>query len=40
MGMELLDILTYMVAGIGTLAGILLIYLTKEIYNSNNNGFR
>lgn len=38
--MELIDILTYMVAGVGTVVVLLLIYLTKEIYNTNNNGFR
>jgi len=35
----MLDILTYMVAGIGALVAVLLLYLVKEIY-STNDGFR
>jgi hypothetical protein len=37
--MELMDILTYMVTGIGALVAVLLVYLVKEIYTTNH-GFR
>ncbi len=32
----MMDVLTYMVAGIGAVAGALLLYLVKEIYSTNN----
>jgi hypothetical protein len=31
----MLDLLTYMVAGVGALAAICLLYVVKEIYSTN-----
>lgn len=32
----MLDILTYMVIGIGSIAGVMLLYVVKEIYSTNS----
>ncbi len=32
----MIDFLTYLVAGVGTVAGVLLIYLVIQIYSTNS----
>lgn len=36
----MLEILTNMVAVVGTIAAVCLLYVVKEIYNTNKGGFR